>query len=201
MLPLAAQPQMAMIHQKIDAVFFGRDRIRIGSPERAARSRRLPRPSRTRPGARCSGPNLAAHDQRRFLRQILQRFKQSLRPGCAFTATHCMMPVPSRSSGKTDLAGLAAGCTASRRSPPVSPACRPASSIRMREYSIRLRVFRLSSLSNICCTSIERLRERELGTLAQLQQQRILLRQRAQQTPSSRSSRWSRPRDWNGNRC
>jgi hypothetical protein len=29
MLALAPQPQMAMVHQEIDAVFFGRDRIGI----------------------------------------------------------------------------------------------------------------------------------------------------------------------------
>ncbi len=53
-LPPAAQPQVPVIHQEIDAVLFGRDRIRDRTPAPAGRSRGSPRPARSRPGARGS---------------------------------------------------------------------------------------------------------------------------------------------------
>ena len=53
-----AQPEVAVLHQEIDAVFFGRDGIGIGFRRRAARLGRWRRRVRSRPGARLSARTL-----------------------------------------------------------------------------------------------------------------------------------------------
>ena len=74
----AAQPQVPVVHQEIDAVLFGRDRIRLGLGHAlhdfdvldihlvAARRALL-------------GADLARDDERRFLRQVLDRLRTALR--------------------------------------------------------------------------------------------------------------------------
>ena len=76
-LAAAAQPQMAMIHQKIDAVILGRDGIRrlFRNALHNVRAFHVELVSARR--ARFFA-DLSANDQRRFLRQILQRFEQFL---------------------------------------------------------------------------------------------------------------------------
>ena len=104
-LPLAAQPQMPVIHQEVDAVIFGRDRIRIGfrnplqdlhaldihfdsRPARAASARILPR-------------TISDDSCVRFF-----MVSKTSSGSALFTATHCMRPVPSRRSGNTILPDL-----------------------------------------------------------------------------------------------
>ncbi len=64
-----------MIHQEVDAVFLGRDRIRIGF--RHALDDGGGFDVQFEAAGRASlRANFSAHDQRRFLRQILQRFER-----------------------------------------------------------------------------------------------------------------------------
>ncbi len=74
-LAFAAQPQMAMVHQKIDAVVLGRDRVgvRFGDAleDFGAFDVHLVTAGRARLGA-----DFSANDQRRFLGEVLQRFKE-----------------------------------------------------------------------------------------------------------------------------
>ena len=78
MLPLRPQPEMPVIHQELDAVLLGRDRIGIGFgnllDDFHALDIHLVAALRARLRA-----NLAAHDERRFLRQMLQFFEDIFR--------------------------------------------------------------------------------------------------------------------------
>ena len=74
-LAAAAQPQVAMVHQEIDAVILGRDRIRIGLWH-ALHDFRVLDVEFIAAGRALLGADLAANDQRRFLSQVLQRFEQ-----------------------------------------------------------------------------------------------------------------------------
>ncbi len=90
-----AQVQMPVVEQELDAVLLRRDRVRLRLRDAmddlgvvdvelvAARRARL----RAHP---------AAYDQRGFLRQVAQLL-ETFFTGIVFTATHCMIPVPSRS--------------------------------------------------------------------------------------------------------
>ena len=72
------------------------------------------------------GANFAANDQRRFLRQVFSD-SNKLSGSALFTATHCMMPVPSRNCGKQIFAAAPQVVQPARRSRRSRPTCRPAS--------------------------------------------------------------------------
>ena len=104
-LLLAAQPEVPMVHQELDAVLFGGDGIRVGFRHALHDFDRLYVHLVAAWGT-LLGANLAGDNDRGFLREILDAPRRSLPGSALFTATHCMMPVPSRSSGKTILPDL-----------------------------------------------------------------------------------------------
>ena len=77
MLPFAAQPQVAMVHQEIDAMIFRSDRIRRSFGNALDHVDLFEIHFVAAGGARLC-PHLAANDDRRLLRQILDRLERLL---------------------------------------------------------------------------------------------------------------------------
>src|SRR5271163_2761551 len=77
MLPPASEPKMAMIHQEVDAVIFGRDRVwmLLGNVLQDACVFHIEFVST---GGTLLGPNLPADNDRTLLREALQRLKDIL---------------------------------------------------------------------------------------------------------------------------
>ena len=128
-LALAAQPQMPVVHQELDAVILGRDRIRIGL-RHPLHHLQIFHVHLVAADSALLGANLAGdQDDDSWVRFLI--VSNSASGSALFTATHCIRPDPSRTMGNTILPDLRrlynhpAICT-------VSPACRPASAIVIR---------------------------------------------------------------------
>ena len=110
-----AQPQVAMLHQEIDAVFLQRDRVGIVFRD-LLHHLHVADVQLVAAGGALVGPHLAAHDHARFLRQPLQRFEGLRR----LVLRHHALDHARRRRGIAETAACRsrAGCRASRAAPP-----------------------------------------------------------------------------------
>ena len=104
-LPLAAQPQVPMVHQEFDAVILGRDGIRIGL-RHALHHFQIFHVHLVAAGGALFGADLAGDDDGRFLGQVFDGFEQRFRQRALHRhALHQAGAVAH--DGEHDLAGLA----------------------------------------------------------------------------------------------
>ena len=113
-LALAAQPQVAVVHQEIDAVLLGRDGIRVGF-RHALHHFQVLHVHLVAAGRALFGADLAGDDDGRFLGQVLDGLEQLFGQGALHG--HALHQAGSRRAGSgTRSCRSGAGCTASRRS-------------------------------------------------------------------------------------
>ena len=104
-LPLRAKPEMAVVHQEFDAVVLGRDGVGVGLRNLLQDFDGFDIHLIAAGGARF-GADLAAHHERRFLREVLQTFESLFRQ--VVLHGHALHEAGAiAQDGEDDLAGLA----------------------------------------------------------------------------------------------
>ena len=200
MLAAAAQPQMAMVHQKIDAVILGRDRIRIGF-RHALHDVGAFHIQFISAGRALLGADLAANDQRRFLRQILQFFKQLFGQralhGDALDDAGAVAHLR-----EADFSAAPQVVQPARRSPPIRRrAGRPPRRSRAGSELVQdsCSISNSPDARNIRCTAIERMLHRPAPLSIPAAADNV--RERLEAAPWCAASQWCRLRRRSGNRC